>query len=128
MSLVRLRAFAHFTALSSGTFAAIIAASGYAHAQSTDIAAGLTANMQQSGTVIGQVYSPTTEKYMRDATIQAVFADGSRRTAVSGDRGEFRLTDVPAGTAELTVSFTGYRPAKQILTVRSGETSRPPSN
>lgn len=68
-----------------------------------------------TGAISGQIIDPATGEYMRNATVRAVGADGERRTAVSGDRGEYRLTDLPAGSTEVSVSFTGY--PDQIATV-----------
>lgn len=67
------------------------------------------------GAISGQVFNPATGEYMRNATIRAVGVDGGRRTTVSGDRGEYRLTDMPSGPVEVTVSFTGF--PDRILTV-----------
>lgn len=60
------------------------------------------------GTVAGQVVNPATGEYLRDAIVEVVAADGDRTTTTSGDSGEYRLRDLPAGPARVTVRFTGY--------------------
>lgn len=61
---------------------------------------------------------------MPNAVIRVTDASGERRTAVAGDRGEFRLTGVAAGEAEASVSFTGYADQTAVVAIRSGETAR----
>ena len=69
----------------------------------------------QRGVLTGRVLDPATGDYMRNAIIRVTGADRVRRTTTSGERGEFRLDQLPAGSAEVSISFTGY--ADQTLTV-----------
>lgn len=59
-------------------------------------------------TVTGAIIDPATGEYMRNAIVRVTPSDGERRSVTSGERGEYRLTDLPVGSAEVTVSFTGY--------------------
>lgn len=61
-----------------------------------------------SSGVAGTVLDPATGEYLRNASVAVQTADGERRVAVSGDGGAFRLSGLPAGTARVTVSYTGY--------------------
>ncbi|MGY0611260.1 MULTISPECIES: TonB-dependent receptor domain-containing protein [unclassified Luteimonas] len=74
-----------------------------------------------TGTVLGRVLDPATGEYLRNARIRL---DG-RQVTTSGDRGEFRITDVPTGGHVISVEFTGFSPDEQQVEVRAGETSEP---
>jgi TonB-dependent receptor len=78
----------------------------------------------ERGGVSGSVLDPATGEYLRDATIRLITADGEHRVAASGERGEFALTDVPAGQTQVTVSFTGYPDQSASVTVAPGKTTR----
>lgn len=77
------------------------------------------AQAEATGTIHGRVYDPATGQYLRNARVMA----GGRHVATSGDRGEFRITAVPAGVRVLTVEFTGFSPVRKEVEVRAGETS-----
>src|SRR5690606_39822686 len=68
----------------------------------------------------GRILDPATGEYLRNAVIRVSTPTG-RRTALSGDRGEYRVTGVPAGEVELTVEFTGYITASMTVDVQPGE-------
>ncbi len=76
------------------------------------------------GDLSGRILNPATGTYMRDAIIRVVTADGERRTVTSDERGEYRLMDLPAGAAEVTVAFTGYDDERASVTIGSGEALR----
>ncbi|MFT3998221.1 MAG: carboxypeptidase regulatory-like domain-containing protein, partial [Asticcacaulis sp.] len=69
------------------------------------------------GTVTGQVLDPATGEYVRNARIRLNAGD-YEQMAVSGDRGEYRVTDVPAGEVMVTVSYTGYADRSAIVQVQ----------
>lgn len=71
-----------------------------------------------TGTIFGRVFDPATGQFLRNARIRL---DG-RQVTVSGDRGEFRITDVPAGRHVIAVEFTGFNPEQEQIEVRAGET------
>lgn len=74
-----------------------------------------------TGFILGRVMDPVTGEYLRNARVKI---DG-RPVAVSGERGEFRVHEVPAGAVVLTVEFTGFSPVQQTVDVRAGQTSEP---
>ncbi|WP_324749809.1 TonB-dependent receptor [Sphingomonas sp. LY54] len=89
--------------------------------------AAATADAEQAagkGTVTGRVIDPATGEYLRNAIIELTEAGGDRRTATSGENGEYRLLDVPAGTAEIVVRYTGYALQSATVQVAGGETAR----
>ncbi len=54
--------------------------------------------------ITGRVYNPATREYVRNAEIHI---EGTNLVAYSGDEGSYILTNVPAGTVRLTLSYTG---------------------
>lgn len=73
-----------------------------------------------SGVITGRVVEPATGEYLRNAIIRI----NGRQVAVSGDAGEFRINNAPAGTVELSVEFTGYNTETVSVNVVPGETVR----
>ncbi|MCD9027720.1 TonB-dependent receptor [Luteimonas sp. BDR2-5] len=80
---------------------------------------GGAGQMQGTGAILGQVFDPVTGGYLRNAIIRL----NGRQVTISGERGEFRISAVPAGTQQLTVEYTGFVTASKAVEVRSGETS-----
>lgn len=72
------------------------------------------------GTIAGRILDPVTGEYMRNAIIR-VNSGGRRQTTVSGERGEYRVTGVHAGRAEMIVSFTNYADQRISLEIAPGE-------
>lgn len=81
----------------------------------TPAADGTTA----TGAILGQVLDPATGQYLRNARIKI---DG-REVALSGDRGQFRITGLAAGEQRLQVEFTGFATVEKQVTVQAGQTS-----
>jgi TonB-dependent receptor len=50
--------------------------------------------------------------------------ESTNRRALSNEAGYYRVTGVPAGSVEITVSHIGYDPVTVTVTARSGETTR----
>lgn len=75
----------------------------------------------QRGAITGRVLDPATGEYMRNAIIRVTGADDVRRTTTSGDRGEFRLDQLPEGSTEVSISFTGYADQTLTVSVKAGE-------
>ena len=73
-----------------------------------------------SGMITGRVFEPATGEYLRNAIIKV----NGRQVAVSGEGGEFRVNNAPAGTVELSVEFTGYNTETIAVDVVSGQTVR----
>jgi len=65
------------------------------------------------GAVLGIANSP-----LQGATIQL-----GNATAVSAADGSFTLADVPVGKGVLVVTLDGYKPARQMVEVREGQTT-----
>ena len=75
-----------------------------------------------TGAVSGRILNPLTGGYMRDARIRVTDVNGKSWSITSNERGEFRIVDLPAGEATLSVSFTGYDEHTQSVMVEPGET------
>ncbi|AHE53590.1 hypothetical protein NX02_09345 [Sphingomonas sanxanigenens DSM 19645 = NX02] len=74
------------------------------------------------GVIVGRVIDPATGEYKRDAIIRLITAAGERQTVASNEGGEFRILDVPTGSAKVTVSFTGYADQASAVQVIAGKT------
>src|SRR5687768_1367288 len=72
-----------------------------------------------TGTVSGRVFNPATGAYLRNAEVRV---SGTDRFVVTDDSGSFRIPDLPAGPATLTVNFTGYQTATVPVTILPGQT------
>ncbi|WP_206742905.1 TonB-dependent receptor [Erythrobacter sp. SG61-1L] len=62
----------------------------------------------ETGTLSGKVLDPVTGEYKRNAIIRVTTSTGEKRSTSTGEGGQYRLLDVPAGETEITVAFTGY--------------------
>src|SRR5690606_19165183 len=74
-----------------------------------------------AGGILGRVLDPATGGYLRNARIRI---DG-RPATISGERGEFRISDLAAGTYRVAVEYTGFSPVERTVEVRAGETAEP---
>src|SRR5688572_1690053 len=61
-----------------------------------------------AGRVQGRVFNPATGEYVRNAEIRV---QGTDRITYSEEGGSYVLENVPAGTATITVTFSGYQTA-----------------
>lgn len=77
-----------------------------------------------SGTIAGQVIDSVTGEYLANAIVEMVAANGERRTVTSAEGGAYRLIDVPAGPAEITVRFTGYDGQTASVQVSPDQTTK----
>ena len=75
---------------------------------------------QATGTIQGRVYNPTVQQYVGNAEVRL---EGTNQVVFTEHDGTFQITNVPAGTATITVNFTGYNPAKETFTVTAGQTA-----
>lgn len=82
-----------------------------------------THDSADTGSIGGHVFDPATGEYLRNAMVRIVSAAGTR-TVISGERGEFQLAGVPAGTVEVTVSYTGFGEVRRNVELRAGERQR----
>jgi TonB-dependent receptor len=86
---------------------------------------GSAATPQQAvgkGSVTGHILDPVTGEYLRDAIVELETADGNKRTATSGDGGEYRLIDVPSGPATIVIRYTGYANETAAIEVAADQT------
>jgi TonB-dependent receptor len=72
-----------------------------------------------TGTIVGQVFNPSTGEFLRNAQVRIV---ESGDTTISADEGLFRLSPVPAGRVTVEVSYTGYRNVTASVDVAAGAT------
>ena len=70
-----------------------------------------------TGRVAGRVFNPSTGEYVRNAEIRIV---GTQNVAYSEEGGAYQLDNVPAGSATLQVTFSGYQTASATVTVTAG--------
>ena len=85
-------------------------------------AGSVTSAMQPSpvGQIAGAVLDPATGDYLRNAIVKI----GDRQVATSGERGEFRVNDAPAGPVQLSVEYTGYATQSVTVNVQPGTVTR----
>jgi TonB-dependent receptor len=84
----------------------------------TDSAFFASAQTASTGTVSGRVFNPRTGEYVRNAEVRV---EGSTQEAVTGTGGTFRLSNVPAGMAELVVYYVGEEKARSSTQVVAGQ-------
>ena len=84
------------------------------------IAASRGAAQVPTGTVTGTVVDSAGAPIV-NATVQRT---GAPRTLTTDEKGAFRITDVPAGTATISARRIGFRPSSVEILVRAGETTR----
>lgn len=81
------------------------------------IAFPLAAFAQGTGTISGRVFNPTTGEYIRNAEVRI---PGTQIAATTDTGGYYTLHNVPAGEVTVTVNYTGFESAPQVLNVASG--------
>ncbi len=97
-------------------FAALSAFLALTHAS----ASGATdASATMFGTVTGRVLNLTTRQYVSSAEVRL---EGTGLTATTASDGSFRLAPVPAGPAVVTVTYTGAKADRGVVTVAAGQT------
>ncbi len=82
------------------------------------LAAALTAIAQTTGTIQGRVFNPVSKEYVRDAEVRL---DGTNLVTYTEGDGSFSFANVPAGSASITVNYTGYNVVKESFTVTAGQ-------
>lgn len=71
-----------------------------------------------TGTVQGRVYNPVSKEYVRNAEVRL---EGTNQVTFTESDGSFRFDNIPAGTASLAVTYSGYNTVKESFTVTSGQ-------
>jgi TonB-dependent starch-binding outer membrane protein SusC len=74
--------------------------------------------LAQTGTITGQVLDSATGEPVTGAN---VYLTELARGAASDVDGNFRISNVPAGTYNMTASYIGYRTYRQTVTVTAGQ-------
>ena len=72
-----------------------------------------------TGAIEGRVYNPTSGEYLERARVSI---EGTTVEAFTDSSGQYRLTNVAAGTVRLKVFFTGQTPQIDAVTVAAGQT------
>ena len=75
---------------------------------------------QATGIIQGRIFNPVSQEYVRDAQIAL---DGTNKVTFSEGDGSFQFIEVPAGSASITVNYTGYNTVKETFTVAAGQTA-----
>jgi iron complex outermembrane receptor protein len=78
----------------------------------------LQAQPAATGTIQGRVYNPATQEYVRNAEVRL---DGTNQVTYTENDGAFQFSNVPAGPAAITITFTGYNTMKESFTVTAGQ-------
>lgn len=73
---------------------------------------------QSTGTIEGRVYLPSADRYLENAIVTIA---GINRQVTTDGIGFFRFTNVPAGTVQITASFTGFPAQTASVPVKAGE-------
>jgi iron complex outermembrane receptor protein len=81
----------------------------------------LAAQSAGSGTLEGRVLNPRTGEYVERARITA---EGTGAETFSDSSGQYRLTNIPAGTITIRAFFTGLDAQAETITVVPGTTVR----
>jgi iron complex outermembrane recepter protein len=78
------------------------------------------AQSSATGTVQGRVYNPATKEYVRNAEVRL---EGTNQVTYTENDGSFQFREVPAGSASVSVTYTGYNSVKESFTVTAGQTA-----
>lgn len=81
----------------------------------------LTAQGVATGTIEGRIKNGGTEMYLNQARVRVV---GTTREAMTNEFGEYRLSNVPAGSAVLDVFYTGLANQQVSVQVTAGSTTK----
>ncbi len=84
----------------------------------------LPAQTAATGSISGRVFNPATSEYIRNVEITVA---GTNLSAQTEGNGFYRLHNVPEGEVTLNVTYPGYNPVTEKLTVKFAPTVPPPS-
>lgn len=80
----------------------------------------LRAQSTNPGTIVGHVFNPATQQYVRNAEIRV---EGTDLVGYSGDDGSFAIANVPPGQRTLMLTYTGYTAEPVTLRLEPGATA-----
>ncbi|MFM9954900.1 MAG: TonB-dependent receptor domain-containing protein [Opitutaceae bacterium] len=103
-----------------GVFQRGVARIGLALMCALGIDVSLRAQSPSTGRIIGRIFNPATQEYVRHAEIAV---DGTNLTTVSGDDGSYVLSNIPAGNVSVSVTYTGYDRAFSQVVLPAGQTA-----
>jgi len=83
-------------------------------------APGFAAVPAASGAIQGRVLNPLSGEYVGNAEVRLT---GTERVTFTENDGSFAFEGVPAGPAAVTVTFSGYPPATDTITLAAGQTA-----
>lgn len=72
------------------------------------------------GEIAGRVLNVGTGRYLNNARVTI---DGTTREVFTNEYGEYRLSDVPAGTVTVRVAYTGLDTKSEQITVTAGQSA-----
>lgn len=73
-----------------------------------------------TGAIAGRVYNPVTREFVRDAEVRV---EGTNLLTATDDGGYYSFVNVPAGSATVSVSYTGYGKSTSTVNVAAGQTA-----
>ena len=83
-------------------------------------AATLAAQAPATGTIEGRVFDPARAGYLERARVTV---EGTSLETFTDETGQYRFTNLPAGTARVKVFFTGLAPQTATVAVTAGQTT-----
>ncbi len=104
---------------SKNPFVRLAALFALAHVLATPVPAA--EGISAPGVIQGRVFNLSSGSYLNNARVSI---DALSKTVFTNERGEFTLSDVPAGQVEIRVFYTGMAPAVAKLYVEPGTTVR----
>jgi iron complex outermembrane receptor protein len=80
----------------------------------------VAAQTAKTGTIQGRIFNPVSQDYIRNAEVRI---EGTSRVDYTENDGSFQFNNVPAGSAKLVVTYTGYQTASETINVTPGQTA-----
>ena len=84
------------------------------------LSAGVVRAQTPTGTIEGRISNPSTGSVLEGARVTV---DGTSLQTFSNSDGYYRLTNVPVGSAQVKVFFTGFPSVTKSVTVAAGQTA-----
>ena len=81
--------------------------------------ASLACGQAATGTIEGRVFNARRGEYVENARITV---DGSSQQVLTDSTGQYRLTNIAAGTVTLKIFYTGLGSSSEIVAVAPGQT------